>query len=335
MNRDFVSLFSVAILALLLPSKPCLSAAPAGPHEDLPIGYLPLDWVNGVLKKTLSPGGRYLILAANGSVRVYDSIEKMQEAGRALEELQNTPATVQFELTVRTGARRVTHQRYPSEAPALSYEIPTPGRYDATRIVEHSGGGLTIVPGLPRDFTSRRVEAGAIVNTSPSGYATLTEEVRLAETSLEGGVVRKFSGSSPMGSSVALTVLRKTGDVLALRDWAQRHGLISGNEPDWAVAGTEFMVTSLLSNGCLSLQVVPQIVVYAGDGRSPLRRLPISDYATGFVAQRNTAMPMQAAPSSESEFYALFLGARKVEGDSVTLITLVARVQYIGQPRAK
>ncbi len=329
------SLVALTFGTLLALSCPCLPASLAGPNEELPFGFVPLEWVTGLLKKSLSPSGRYVILAARGSVRVYDSVEKIQEAKRALEELQNAPATLVMELTVRTGARRVTRQQYPSEEPALSYEVLVPRRYDPTRIFENSGGGVTIVPGLPRDFDSRRVESGAIVKRSPSGYATLTPEVRLSETGLEGGVVRKFNGSALLGRPVALTVSRKVSDPRALREWAVRHGAIPGNEPDWAVAGAEFIVTPALSNGYLSLQVVPQIVVSASDGRHVVRRIPISDYATGFLAQRNSVMPMQAMAANDPEFYALFLGVKLTEGESQTLMSLGAKVQYIEQSGAK
>lgn len=303
--------------------------AAALPNEEVPIGFLPLDAVKNTIEKTKSPGGRYVILPANGTVRIYDSPGKIQETKQAIEALQSVPAMVSIALTVRTGARRVTRQQYPAQEPVHSYEVPIPRIYDPTRIVEPAGGGLIIVPGQPRNFTTRRVEPGTFVNISPSGYTTLSPEVRLGETSLEGGVARKYVGSTAIGKSVAFPVLRKVEDPRALHDLARQQGAIAGNEPEWAAAGTELSVTPALSNGYLSVQVTPQIIVSTADGRA-IRRIPVSNSGTSFLAQRSTKMPMETAPAGDAEFYRLFFGAKENGAEAVTLFSLTAGVQHIG-----
>jgi hypothetical protein len=85
------------------------SAGATGPYEDVQIGALPAEAVKQTLQKTLSPQGRFVILATNGTVRIFDSPQKIAEARAALEAMQNAPATVSFAIDIKTGMHKVTH----------------------------------------------------------------------------------------------------------------------------------------------------------------------------------------------------------------------------------
>src|ERR1035437_10472355 len=63
-----------------------------GPSEDVPIGALPADAVKMAMQKSLSPQGRFVILAATGVVRIYDTPDKIAAARAALEAMKNAPA---------------------------------------------------------------------------------------------------------------------------------------------------------------------------------------------------------------------------------------------------
>ena len=324
-----VAAFILLAIMLCLPTF-ASGAEPQASYEDLPVGYLSVEAVKTVLAKALSPKGRYVILAGTGMVRIFDGKDKMETAKLALEELKNSPAIVSMEVTVKTGMHRVTRQQYPSEQPIHSYEIPIPRNYDPPRIVEHPGGDVSIVPGLPRNFKTKNLEPGTIVNVSPTGFATLDPEVRMSETSVEGGVTRKLIGLCAAGKSLAMTVLPRVADPAALRDWALSQGVITSSEPEWTAAGTELLMTPDISTGILSLHLVPQIVTYPADRTKPVRRFPFSACATTVFIDRGKSTTIEELPHADSEFYSLFFEGKPSKGDVLTFISLAAGVQYIG-----
>ncbi|MGB8170380.1 MAG: hypothetical protein WCF18_22955, partial [Chthoniobacteraceae bacterium] len=216
--------------------------------EELPIGFLPMEWVKSALQKTLSPQGRTVLVTPTGPVRVSDREEKVAAARRTLAEMQQAPALVPVELSFSTTAQRVV-QRLPVEPPVVSSGIPVPNRYDPPRIIQNSAGGVTIVPSMPRDFRTRNVGPGTVINPSPTGYQTQNSEVRLTETVTTGGITRRFASSLVLGKPTMLSVVRQVPDVAALRTLAEKYGAIPAAEPAWTAAGTELLVRPELSGG--------------------------------------------------------------------------------------
>lgn len=300
--------------------------------EEVSIGYLPAEWIAGAMQKTLSPQGRFVLVTPTGPIRISDTGEKIDAARRALAELQKAPALVPVELSFTTSVRRVV-QRLPAEQPVHDYGIPVPNRYDPPRVIANPGGGFTVVPAQPRDFTTRNVGPGTIVNPSPTGYRTLSPEVRISETTTSSGVARRFSASTVPGKPVAFTVLKQVPDVAALREVALKHKAIAESEPAWSAAGTELLVKPELSGGALMVTIVPQIVIPAA-APAQARRIPINACAAGVLVARGAPANTGMLPRTDPEFYRLFFGNQEAVDDSVTALTVTASVQYLGsQPR--
>jgi len=319
---------AVALVAML--GGACLapaSGAPVANYEEVPFGYLSTLSVNAVLKNTLSARGRYVILPGTGRVRIFDSGDRVQAARSALEALQQAPANIAIELEVTTGMRQVTRQDPAADEQGLGYEFPVPQNFDPPRITNsYSGGSIVIVPAQPRNFTTRRVGAGGIVNISPTGYRTLEPEVRRSETALEGGVIHRVSGSAVLGKPAILPVLARVRDVQGLREWALTRGAIQHAEPPWQAAGTELLVTPEITNGNLSLNVVPQISIY---GRA--QHLSLPGCATVIPVERGTRATIDQLQGTDPEFYRVFFDAREAADGTMTSISVAAQVHYLSQ----
>jgi hypothetical protein len=314
----------------------CLAPASRGssvPYEELPIGYLPAQSVKATLRKTLSAQGCYVILPSTGTVRIYDDGAHVQAARLALETLQQAPANVSLEIRVITGLHRVARQSVPVGEPALDYEFPYPQNYAPSRIQNsYSGGPIIVVPAQPLNFTTRRVGPGNTVNVSPSGYRTLDSEVRIGETSLEGGVTRRLTGSAILGRPTILPVLANVPDVPSLRAWALAHRAISENEPPWSAARAELVVTPELSNGVLSLNVVPVIAACVEDRRQPPRRIPLAGCTTTVLIDRATgSAAVERMTGTDPEFYQVFFGAKEFSDDTLSSVSFTAGVRYLNQ----
>lgn len=302
----------------------CFAAEqPAIVTEEVPIGFLPVEWVTAALKKTLSAQGRTVFVHA-GPVRISDEAERVAAARRAIEELQRAPAVVPMELAFVTMARR-TVQRLPVQPPVVDRGIPVPNRYDPPRVIVHGNGGVTVIPSQPRDFTTRSTGSGAVVNPSTTGFATLDPEVRMSETTTTSSITRRFTASSVPGRPVAVTVLPQA-DAAALRALALKLGAIGENEPAWPAARTELLLQPELSGGALAVNVTPQIVL------PPARRIPLPACAAAVLIARGAASSTGLLPRTDPEFYRTFLGAPQVGDDTTTALTVKAQVQYLGSP---
>jgi hypothetical protein len=321
-------------IALALFAAGAAAATAAGPAlvtEEVPIGFLPLDWVKSALQKTLSPQGRSVMVTPTGPLRLTDAEASVAAARRALAELQQAPALVPVELSFSTTAQRVV-QRLPVEPPVVSNGIPVPDRYDPPRIIQNAAGGVTIVPSMPRDFHTRNVGPGTVVNPSPTGYQTQNSEVRMTETITTGGPTRRFAASLVLGKAVTLAVVRQTPDPAALRALALKRGAIADGEPAWTAAGTELLVRPELSGGALVVNVTPQIVLPPAAAGQPPRRIPLSACAAGVLIARGAPGSTGMLPKTDPEFYRVFLGTPQAVEDTVTALTVKAEVQYIGSP---
>jgi hypothetical protein len=306
-------------------------AGPALVTEEVPIGFLPLDWVKSALQKTLPPPGRSVLVTPTGPVRLSGTEDAVAAARRAIADLQKAPALVPVELTFSTSERRVV-QRLPVEPPVVSNGIPVPDRYDPPRIIQNSAGGVTIVRSMPRDFRTRNVGPGMAVNPSTTGYQTQNSEVRMTETVTAAGPARRFAASMVIGKPVGLSAVRQVPDVAALRALALKYGAIDQTEPAWPAAGTEFLVRPELSAGALVVNITPQIVVAANAAGQAPRRIPIAACAAGVLVARGAPGSTGMLPKTDPEFYRVFLGMQQAGDDSVTALTVKGDVQYIGSP---
>ena len=325
-----VKTFLPASLVLALGSL-LVSAAPPVVTEELPIGFLPLEWVNAALRKTLPPEGRSVLVSPTGPVRITATGEKIDATRAALEQMQKAPAVVPLEISFATTARRVV-QRLPVEPPVVSNGIPVPDRYDPPRIIANGAGGFTVIPSQPRDFRTRNVGPGTVVNPSPTGYQTQNSEVRMTETIPTTSVARRFSASSVPGKPVFLSVVRQVPDPAALRALALKYGAIPEAEPAWATAGTELLVRPELSGSSLVVNITPQIVLPPAAAGQPPRRLPIAACAAGVLVARGAPGSTGLLPKTDPEFYRVFLGAAQAVEETITALTVTASVQYVGGP---
>jgi hypothetical protein len=321
----------VAFLAGL--PMPQGTAAPSALYEDMPLGSLPAESVNVALRKTLSPQGRYVILAVNGTVRIFGTPDKIAEARKVLEALRNAPSIVTFQIDIRTGMHEVTRQNPGSEPIASGYEIPVPQTYSPPRIV-----GQNVAPGMPGNFTTRQVDRGSGSYVNPRAYVTggyvTGTEVRTQQTGLQGGVIHRFKGSTEFPKAVAIPVSSKVDDPAGLHDWAVTNGAIAANEPAWAGAGTDIVVTPEDTSDGVLLNMTPEIVIPGGNLQAP-RKVPLKTCSTSVLVKRGVPAVVDGFTGADSEFYRLFMGAQESNQNASTRISVSAGIDYIAQPAGR
>ena len=280
--------------------------AATGPYEDVPIGALPADVVKGIVQKSLSPQGRFVILAVNGTVRIFDTPQNIAQARQALEAMQNSPAMISFAFIIKTGMHKVT--TVSSSGPAV--EIPVPSTYAPPQVYQ-TGRGYIVTPAYPTSFTNEVVG----------------EQTTITKTSVEGGVPHRFAGSTVFPKPVAVTICAKAADPAGLHDWAVKSGAVPQNEPAWTAARTEILVTPEHADSGMILNLQPQVVVAAADG-SP-RVIPLRVCTASVVVKQGVGTAFDGFPGADADFYRLFLGAQESTEDALTSVTVGAAIEYL------
>lgn len=308
-------------LVLFAGSAVASGAETALSSEEVAIGFLPSEWVVAALKKTLSPRGRFTFIQ-HGPVRISDEPAHLAAARAELERLRNAPAVVPIELAFVAMASR-TIERTPAAPPVVDRGFPYPTRFDPPRVIMNGSGGVTVIPSQPRDFTTRGVGTGAAVNPSASGFATRQPEVRVSETSPGSTLLRRFAASAVPGKAAVVTVQARAADTAALRALALQLGAITGDEPAWASAGTELLLTPILTQDALTVNVLPQILI------APSRRIPLSACAAAVPVRSGAPSATGLLPRADAAFHRVFLGAA-VADDAIVTLGVKTRVQYIG-----
>ncbi len=291
-----------------------------GSYEDIPIGALPADAIKSALQKSLSPQGRFVILIANGTVRVFDTPGNIAQARKALVALENGPALVSFAFIIKTGMHKVTKVTSSGAGPS----IPVPATYSPPQVVSN-GRGYVVIPSMPTSY----------VNESLGVQETITQ------TSVEGGVPRQFAGSTVFPRPVAMTVCPKAPDPAGLHDWAVACGAVPKDEPAWTAARTEILVTPQYADNGMELTLQPQVVVPAADGS--LRVIPLRVCRASTIVKQGAPVALDGFPGADPDFYRLFLGAAESTADAISSVTIGAAFDYSaleqqpaqGQPPAR
>lgn len=322
--KTFLRVIAAAVVANL-----SVARAQNPVTEEIPIGFLPDAWVQAAIRQTLSAQARAVMASPTGPLRLTDTAERVAAARQKLAQLQAAPALVPFEITFAVRAQRVV-QRLPVEPPVVDRGIPIPQRYDPPRII--AGPNNVVVPAQPREFRTRSVGPGGSVSVAPSGYQTITPEVRMSETETTTAQARKFAGSTVLGRAAVVPVLRAVPDLAALRALAEKHAALPADEPAWTAAGTELLVTPEAAGAAVMVKIVPQIVLAPAVAGQPPRRIPIPACSAGIMIARGALTQTGTLPKTDPEFYRVFLGATQAVDDTVTALTLSANVQYLGDP---
>lgn len=296
----------VAVMALLpLPRAMGVS----GTYEDIPLGALPADVVKSLVQKNLSPQGRFVILIANGTVRVFDTPQNIAQARKAMSDMQNAPALVGFEFIIKTGMHKVT--KVTSSGPVEGF--PVPQTYSPPQIYP-SGHGYVVIPSTPTSFTTE----------------TFGPTTTITQTSIEGGEAHRYGGTTVFPKPAAVTICAKAPDPAALRDWAVKNGAAPESEPAWTAARTEILVTPEHADFGMIMTLQPQVVVTSADGKS--RVVPLRVCTASVTVKQGTPVVLDGFPGADPDFYRLFLGAQESTADTISSVTIGAAYDYSAVP---
>ncbi|HEV7402200.1 MAG TPA: hypothetical protein VGO11_04705 [Chthoniobacteraceae bacterium] len=308
---------SLPLLAALLG----VAATAVAGTVDIPIGFVPQASVVEGVRKTLSPQGKFVILTANGVVRVTDTEEKILEVHRVLGELAKAPAVVSLNLGFITYGTK-TVQVPSTGSGGGGDEFLFPRKFSPPKMVQGPNGTVVAVPSQPSQFSGR----GAGATAGATVMTTKTEPTKQ--------LVRSLTATSTPEKPAPIPVLAKVEDVAGLRALAEKLGAVNAQEPAWTAASTELLLRTQVVGAELRVLVTPQIALpAAAPGQQP-RRIPLKACAAEISITRAVPSPTGKLPRADAEFYRLFMGLAPGAPTDTTALNLTGAVRYIGTPVA-
>jgi len=165
----------------------CLSSPAQEIRKELPTNHASVDLLRPILKKVLSPQGRFVVLPNKGKVLVIDTADKVRAAELALATMDSPAPDVLLDFAINPGNKAPRKTRILNPPEAWS-DFPYPTAYLPPRIpnVVGFGGNFVVTPAHPTGFKRRKVgyilETQGTVNTDGS----VTLDINSSNTQFAG-----------------------------------------------------------------------------------------------------------------------------------------------------
>ena len=314
----------IVVVTLLLSS---LISTGQNIRKELPTNHAPADLLRPVLKKALSPQGRFVILPGKGKVMVIDTPDRVRaaELALALATLDTPAPDVQLDFAVNPGnaAPRKARSLNPPESWS---DFPFPTAYLPPRIAGNGVGGFVVTPAHPTNFKRRKV--GSILETqataNPDGSVTL--DINSSNTGFVGFI---NYGSAIFGSGGA-GIVPLNSQVPNPRFFAPliNSGPILMPIFDTTRISTQIIVRPSVSNNIVTVDMIPQLKVNNSIETSIEKEQTVSlkQFRTSMQIQNGKVGSVNGFKGASPKFNRSFLGGKK-GGEGLTAIKIRARVQ--------
>tara|TARA_R110002096_G_scaffold126328_7_gene272980 strand:+ start:2270 stop:3343 length:1074 start_codon:yes stop_codon:yes gene_type:complete len=167
--------------------------------KEIDVGFAQMDLIKPILKQSLSPIGKFVMLPNKGSVMVIDTPEGIMAAEAALAQADMPEVDVALDFEFVTGLPpRQTNI-------TVVREVPFPTNYAPPQIIVGPGGSYTVVPATPTQFRKRKFGVISETNSSvnPDGSINLNTSTEVSEFE---GFINYGSAILPSGEIGAVPV---------------------------------------------------------------------------------------------------------------------------------
>ncbi|NOY01035.1 MAG: hypothetical protein GXP30_15100 [Verrucomicrobia bacterium] len=314
--------FMVAVVWLMI----CLSAEAQNIRKELPTNHAPADLLRPLLKKTLSPQGRFVVFATKGTVLVIDTADKVRAAELALATMDSPVPDVVLDFAINPG------NKMPSSPRKISFsgfwrDFPYPTAYLAPRIptAVGAGGNFVITPAHPTGFKRRKVGVVLETQATPNSDGSVTLDINHSSTEFAGFI---NYGSAIFGSGAQ--------GVIPLNNAIANPGffgpLINANTIlmpifDTTKFSTQIVVRPRVANNIVTVDMIPQLKVISNvEPGFEGKVFSLKQYQTRVLIQNGHVGAVDGFKGASPEFNRHFLGAKE-NAEGPTAIKIRARVR--------
>ncbi len=293
-----------------------LGAAAASAQEtikkEVDVAFAPIASVRPVLEKSLSPRGKFVMLAAKGSVLLIDTPEAIlaAESALALADLPQPEITLDFQFV--TGL--------PSKSTFVAaQEVPFPLEYARpTIIVGPEGLVRGVVPATPTKFQTRRI--GVVSETeatrNPDGSVTLDLNTESSEFE---GFVRYGGGRFLSGSVGSVVVPETTADPGFFSPFLEGTGVALPVLSTTRIT-TSVVVRPRVVSGVVNLDLMPRLLVKGQGEDDAEKEIDLRQFHTAMTVPNGQVGRVRGFSGADAAFNRHFLGAKDTASGACAIV---------------
>ena len=304
----------------------CLTSPAQEIRKELPSNHASADFLRPILKKVLSPKGRFVVFPTKGKVLVIDTPDKIRAAEIALAMMDSPAPEVVLDFAINPGNKMPRQSRILNPPKAWT-DFPYPTAYLPPRIpnVVGAGGNFVVTPAHPTGFKRRKV--GIILETQGTANAdgSVTLDINSTNTQFAGFI---NYGSAIYGSG--------SPGIVPLNSPVVNPGffgpLISPNPIlmpifDTIKFSTQIVVRPTVANNIVTVEMIPQLkVISSVEPGVEGKVISFKQFRTSLLIQNGKVGSVNGFDGASPEFNRRFLGAKE-DAEGPTSIKIRARIQ--------
>lgn len=315
---------SISFIAVVALFVFCLSLGAQEIRKELPTNHASAKLLRPVLKKVLSPQGRFVVFPTKGTVLVIDRPENIRAAELALATMASPLPDVLLDFAFNPG-NKIPRKSRILTSPESYGDFPFPTAYLAPRIIPNGAGGYIVTPAHPTGFKRRKV--GNILETQATANAdgSVTIDINASNTEFAGFI---NYGSAVFGSG-AQGIIPVTGQIADPRFF----GPVINSGPilmpifDTTKISTQIIVRPSVSNNIITVDMIPQLKILTSVEPGVAGKvISLKQYRTGLLIQNGKIGAVNGFKGASPEFNRRFLGGKE-GSEGHTSIKIRARVQ--------
>lgn len=299
----FSRLFPTLIFGILI----WTSASSHGQRmkKEIDVQYASMESVRPILKQTLSPNGKFVMLPSKGSVMVIDDMEFVAAAENALAGAQLPNPNVNLNFGFKTGlpVRRSSIH--------VGREVFFPTGWSAPKIpnsvVVGPGGTFPITPAHPTGFQMRRlgVTSETVSTLNPDG--TITMDINMENSSFEG-FINYGSAIMPAGAIGNVPVNGQVGNPNFFQPLIPNNILM----PIISTTriSTSIVVRPRVAQGQVRVDMMPRFTIHTEEEGAENIDVDLKQFITTVEAANNQLGQITGFKNAGADFNRNFLGAK-------------------------
>lgn len=280
--------------------------------KEINVDFADLEQVRPILKKALSPAGKFVLLQNKGSVMVIDTPTGILAAEEALAQAEFPVPDVALDFKFVTGL--------PSRKTSITMarELPLPVEYEAPTIIVGQNGGFTVVPATPTKFETRNIGVTSESTSTVNPDGSITLDTTTESTSFDG-FINYGSAILPSGGIGTVPVSNGVANPTFFNPF------INSGQIRMPIISTTRISTSIVirprfSAGVVTLDMMPRLTVTADEAAGGGEYVTdLKQYRTEMGIQNGQEGRVYGFTGADDEFHRHFFDAKDPDKGTVAI----------------
>lgn len=289
--------------------------------KEIDVGFSDIETVRPLLKKSLSPIGKFVMLPGKGSVMVIDTPDGILRAEQALLAAELPLPDVALDFRFVTGLPPRKQQL------TVAQEVPFPVEYAPPTIIVGPSGPTAVIPATPTRFQKRNIGVTSEVSSSINPDGSITLDIDFENSEFEG-FVNYGSAVLPAGGIGTVPMVDQVGDPTFFTPF------INAGDMKFPIISTTRVSTSIVIRprvelGTVYVDAMPRFTILLETEEAEPQTVDLQKYRISIPVRSGQVGRVYGFEKAGDDFNRRFFGAEDPDTGS-TAIVVKATIQPPG-----